>query len=313
MSSNNQNHSTYASVSNALPDFVSGASRAGLGPSWVDRPTHRRWAEHGFARMLEFVGSSANPEGGFDYLDADGRPFPGREPTLLLTARMTHVASIGLALGLPGSGRLLEHGLASLTGAFHDSRSGGWFSTLGATGRKTAYEHVHVVLAAASALAVNAPGARELADEAAGTVLERFWDEDAGALRESYGQTWDEPEPYRGANANMHGVEAFLAIGDATDDDEWHRRALRVCDRLINRHARAGGWLVPEHFDESWVEQPEYNRDVPNHPFRPYGATYGHSLEWARLLCGMQASPRVESPEWLLEGAGALSRVALAA
>lgn len=281
------------------------------GSSWLDRPVHRRWAEHRFARMLEFVASSANPAGGFDYLGGDGSPLAGREPTLLLTARMTHVASVGSVFGLPGSGVLLEHGMASLRGAFHDDRSGGWFSTLHGGGRKTAYEHVHVVLAAASALAAGASGARGLADEATSVVLERFWDERAGALRESYSPTWDDPEPYRGANANMHGVEAFLAVGDATDDDEWHRRAMRICDRLINRHARARGWLVPEHFDASWAQQPEYNRDDPSHPFRPYGATYGHSLEWARLLCGLHASPRVDSPEWLLEGAAALSRTAL--
>jgi mannose/cellobiose epimerase-like protein (N-acyl-D-glucosamine 2-epimerase family) len=29
---------------------------------------------------------------------------------------------------------------------------------------------------------------------------------------------------------------------------------------------------------------PDYNRDQPRHPFRPYGVTPGHGLEWARLL-----------------------------
>lgn len=280
---------------------------------WVERPGHRRWVEDRFARMIDFVLPSVLPGGGFAYLGGDGLPLPGREPTLLLTARMTHVAGLASVLGIPGAGRLLDHGLASLTGAFHDAEADGWYGTLERDGRKTAYEHVHVVLAASSALAAGAPGAAELATRAAQVVEERFWDEEAGALRESFDASWGDPEPYRGANANMHAVEAFLALGDAVDDDRWHERALRICERIVDGHARSHDWLIPEHFDEQWHELPDYNRDDPDHPFRPYGATYGHSLEWARLLCGLHASPRVATPAWVLEAAVELTRSALGA
>src|SRR5512146_3295993 len=37
-----------------------------------------------------------------------------------------------------------------------------------------------------------------------------------------------ETEPYRGANSNMHSVEAYLAAGDATGDRVWHERALSI-------------------------------------------------------------------------------------
>ncbi|MFC7597099.1 AGE family epimerase/isomerase [Terrabacter sp. GCM10028922] len=278
---------------------------------WVERPTHRAWAAHRFSRMVEFVQPSVLPDGGFAYLAGDGSPMPGTEPSLLLTARMTHVAGLASALGIPGAGRLLAHGLASLDGPFHDAEAGGWFGTLARDGRKTAYEHVHVILAASSALAAGARGGAELAAEAARLVEERFWDEEAGALRESFDATWGDPEPYRGANANMHAVEAFLALGDALDENLWHQRALRICERLIDGHARVRGWLLPEHFDADWTELPDYNIDDPNHPFRPYGATCGHSLEWARLLCGLHASPRVVTPDWVLEAAIALTRSAL--
>ncbi|HET7398354.1 MAG TPA: AGE family epimerase/isomerase [Intrasporangium sp.] len=297
----------------ATPSPSASSPAAGPLTPWVARPTHRRWAEHRFTRMLEFVLPSVLPGGGFAYLGGDGQPLPGREPTLLLTARMTHVAGLGSVLGVPGADRLLEHGIASLVGPFRDEEAGGWFGSLERTGRKTAYEHVHVILAASSALAAGAPGAVELATEAARLVEERFWDEEAGALSESWSATWDDPEPYRGANANMHAVEAFLALGDAVEDDLWHRRALRICERLIDRHARARGWLIPEHFDERWEELPDYNADDPDHPFRPYGATYGHSLEWARLLCALHASPRITTPGWVLEAAVELSRSALGA
>jgi hypothetical protein len=84
---------------------------------------------------------------------------PGREPSLLLTARMTHVTALGSVLGVPGAQHPLEHGLWSLTGPLRDEREGGWFGTLKREGRKTAYEHAHVLLGPASALTAQACGA----------------------------------------------------------------------------------------------------------------------------------------------------------
>ncbi|WP_082553308.1 AGE family epimerase/isomerase [Phycicoccus sp. Root101] len=311
-------------TTSSTPTIPGAASAAEVGSGtgttrWAERPAHRLWVQERFARMIEFVGPSVLPGGGFAYLGGDGSPMPGREPSLLLTARMTHVAGLASVLGIPGSERLLAHGLASLEGAFRDEAHGGWFGTLERTGRKTAYEHVHVVLAAASALAAQAQGAASVGDpqalarEVTRVVEEKFWREDEGALCESWSATWDDPEEYRGANANMHAVEAFLAIGDALDEDVWHARALRICERIVNQHARGRDWLLPEHYDAQWQELPDYNIDNPNDPFRPYGATYGHLLEWARLLCGLHASPRVQTGPWVLEAAEALARKALSA
>lgn len=307
-------------ISPDLEGTMTGTARTSHAPGlpWAQRPAHQLWVQERFARMIEFVLPSALPGGGFAYLAGDGTPMPGREPSLLLTARMTHVAGLASVLGLPGSERLLAHGLSSLDGVFRDEVDGGWFGTLERTGRKTAYEHVHVILAAASALAARAQGAsagdpQALAREVTRIVEEKFWREDEGALCESWSGTWDDPEQYRGANANMHAVEAFLAIGDALDEDIWHERALRICERIVDRHARGRDWLLPEHYDAQWQELPDYNIDNPNDPFRPYGATYGHLLEWARLLCGLHASPRVQTPSWVLEAAASLARKALSA
>ena len=84
-----------------------------------------------------------------------------------------------------------------------------------------------------------------------------------------------------------------------------------MAERLIDRSARENGWLLPEHYTSGWEVLPEYNRDEPMHPFRPYGATFGHSLEWARFLLQLEASSLVGSPAWLLEAADALGRRAL--
>jgi sulfoquinovose isomerase len=107
----------------------------------------------------------------------------------------------------------------------------------------------------------------------------------------------------------MHSIEAYLAVADATGDGRWRQRALRIADRLVNREARAHDWRLPEHFDDGWNLLPEYNRDKPDDPFRPYGVTPGHGLEWARLMLHLDAALKADgsgSPEWLVPAAVAL-------
>ena len=122
---------------------------------------------------------------------------------------------------------------------------------------------------------------------------------------------WSEPEAYRGANANMHMVEAFLAAGDATGDGVWYDRARRIAERLIRDVARAHDWRVVEHFDAGWRPLPDYNADQPRHPFRPFGVTPGHGLEWARLVLQIGAG-LPEAPDWILEAARGLFARAVA-
>ena len=78
---------------------------------------------------------------------------------------------------------------------------------------KEAYPHAFVLLAAASAAMAGRAQAPAVLDEVVGIVEERFWSETEGANLESWDRGWTEPEGYRGANANMHMVEAFLAAG----------------------------------------------------------------------------------------------------
>jgi mannose/cellobiose epimerase-like protein (N-acyl-D-glucosamine 2-epimerase family) len=115
----------------------------------------------------------------------------------------------------------------------------------------------------------------------------------------------------------MHSVEAYLAAGDVTGDPVWHTRAMSIATHLIDGHARAHSWRIPEHYDQSWQPLPDYNLDRRNDQFRPYGTTPGHSFEWARLLLDLEASlslqaTRAAPPAWLLEAATALFEVASA-
>lgn len=278
--------------------------------TWLDNPSHRAWLERNFADILQFALASPLAEGGFAYLGADSTPVPGRKPQLMFTARTLYTASLGVAHGIPGAGDLAEHALTSLDGLYADQRHGGWLSEPGTITRKATYDHVQVGLGAATAVLAGIDRAKPLLAQVISIIDERLWDSSTQTLRESFAEDWSDSEDYRGANANMHGIEAFIAIGKATQDPRWHERSLAVADRLINRHARAHDWLLPEHYTANWEELLDYNADEPNHPFRPYGATFGHSLEWARFLLELERSSQVSAP-WLVEAAVGLTRRAL--
>lgn len=291
-------------------------AHASAATSWLGTEGHRQWLHRGFAAIMGFALQSIRPGGGFHYQDTDGSPIPGRNPQLFLTARTAYVAALGVAEGVPGSGALLDHGMASLLGLHADVEHGGWLSEPGVESRKSTYDHVHVGLAAAAALGVDHPDASRLFDQVAEVIDRHLWDDETQTLRESFGPDWSDPEDYRGANANMHGFEAMLAMGTASGDAQWYRRGLAIADRLVNGAARANGWLLPEHYSADWEVLTDYNRDEPMHPFRPYGATFGHSLEWARFLVELDQPSLLDRAEldgapWLLEGAEALTRRAL--
>jgi sulfoquinovose isomerase len=282
--------------------------------TWLGTPAHARWLESESDALLRFARASRTPLG-FGYLDAGGTVDPARPTELWITCRMVHAFSLGTLLGRPGCATLVDHGLAALAGTFEDVEHGGWFSAVGpgrtgpTSDRKEAYPHSFVLLATSSATAAGRPGAAELFERARRVSLERFWREDEGMVVESWDRAFTELEPYRGVNANMHTVEAYLATADVTGDDDWLDRAVRIVARVVDGSARAASWRIPEHFDPSWAPLPEYNREDPAHPFRPFGATVGHWFEWARLTLQARdalASRGREVGEWMLDGARSL-------
>ena len=81
----------------------------------------------------------------------------------------------------------------------------------------------------------------------------------------------------------MHTVEAFLAVADATGRENYRERARRIVEHVIT-WAKDNEWRIPEHFTKDWDLDLEKNKEKPDDPFKPYGATPGHSIEWARLI-----------------------------
>jgi sulfoquinovose isomerase len=274
-------------------------------------PDHQHWLAKETHRLLDFTEGSVHPEGGFAWLDGTGRPVLDRPVETWITTRMTHVTAIGQLLGRPGCGPLVDHGVAALNSTLLDAEHGGWFSASDrpGDGAKRAYEHAFIVLSASSATLAKRPGAVELLATALDVMESRFWDDTHGVVVDVWNRDWTQREPYGGANANMHTVEAFLAAADVTGNRVWLTRALRIADFFINQQARVHQWRIPEHFDAEWNELPEYNITEPAHQFRPYGATIGHGFEWSRLCLHLSASLAADgtgAPAWLVEGSRGL-------
>ncbi len=272
--------------------------------------THADWLAAETTRLLDFARGAVHPDGGFARLDTSGAAELPEPVETWLTGRMTHVFALGVLLDEPGCEVLVDHGLDALLGRLHDKVNGGWHSAVDATNaplsdRKEAYQHAFVVLAAASAVQAGRPRSDELLALALATLDEHFWEADHGAHQESFSEDWSDAEAYRGANSNMHAVEALLAAADAVPDAQLRERALLIAERIVNDAARGFGWRLVEHFDTSWEPLPRYNEDSPADQFRPYGLTIGHWLEWSRLLLHLEAS-LANPPDWLAESAAAL-------
>ncbi len=212
-----------------------------------------------------------------------------------ITARMVHVYGLGVLLDVPGSAAIAQQVMAGLTGPLRDRRDGGWYTSVTdgvPMPGKSCYDHAFVLLAASTAVHARLPGADELLEDACSVFHDRFWDDDVGMCVDSWDSAFESLHPYRGLNANMHAVEAMLTVAATTGDQVWIERAERIC-RFVIGQARANGWRIPEHYDARWRPELDVNRDRPADQFKPFGATVGHALEWARLLVHLAHAPGV--------------------
>ena len=238
-------------------------------------------------RLVAFAQRSSLAETGFGHLDAKGSIDHRFPPSTLITARMTFTFAIASKLGFAGCSELAERGIASLATDFYDAKNGGFFSVaqgFGDSGAKSAYDTSFVLLAASTAHGLDIPGSQSLTDQAVNVLFDRFWREDLGIFANSFNRDFSVEEPYLGANANMHAVEALISASEATGDPSLLDRALDISDFIVNQHARSRDWMMPEHFDQEGTVDPSFNEQNPADEFRPYGVTIGHLFEWSRLL-----------------------------
>lgn len=292
-----------------------------MGLGWFGAPEHNRWLAQETHALLRFARAAKVPAG-FGWIGEDGQVDTSHPVETWITGRMTFAFSVGTLLGVPGCRRYADHGVRALRNVLRDRVNGGWHSAVrheldeqGAGvavqegARKECYQHAFVLFAAAAATAAGRPGAHDLLVDAMEVYERYWWDEVRGLPLEAYNTDFSKAEDYRGINAAMHTVEAFLVTADVTGDLKWLERALQIIDFAVNQQARAHQWRLPEHYDARWRPVLDYNQDRPADPFRPFGVTPGHGLEWARLtvqaMMALKARGK-EAPEWMLDAAEAL-------
>ena len=284
-------------------------------PRFATLTAHRLWLVDNARALFDFFQlASFNPAGGFFSLDENARPLPpkpghkGANRQVHGTARMVHAFAIAHLLGLPGADRIVDHGMAFLWERMRDAEHGGYFWGVDdekpTDATKQAYGHAFVLLAASSALCVGHPNAPRLLADITQVIEEKFWDKAGGATTEEYNRDWSPMGTYRGQNSNMHLTEALMAAFEATGERAYLDKAESIASLIIDRHARAEGWRVAEHFTDTWEVDRAYRGDPM---FRPSGTTPGHALEWSRLLVQLwELGGRNKA--WMIEAAAALFR-----
>lgn len=253
----------------------------------IDTEENKSFLKELREELLSFGHRFPSPGGGSYYLGDDGTPWTERNRETWITSRMAHVYSIGTMLSHGGSEALTAAAIRGLTGELRDTANGGWYAGLTADGEvlpnKQCYAHAFVILAASSATLAGCKAAEPLLKEALTLYDEKFWNEEEGLSCDTWNTEFTVLDTYRGLNANMHTVEAFLAAADVLKDEKYRVRAGRIIDRVL-AWAKENDWRIPEHFTEDWTPDLECNKEKPDDPFKPYGATPGHGIEWARLI-----------------------------
>ena len=264
----------------------------------IDTAENKEFLKENALSLLKFGRKFPSPNGSSYYLGDDGTPWTDRPRETWITSRMAHVYSIGSMMGIDGCKELAEAAIKGLSDELQDKEHGGWYAGVTADGgilpNKQCYAHAFVILAAASGKLAGVKGADKLLEKALAVYDKYFWDEEEGLSVDTWNTEFTELDTYRGINANMHTVEAFLAAADTLDDEKYRVRAGRIIDRVAG-WAKENGYRIPEHFTSDWKPDLEKNKEKPDDPFKPYGATPGHGIEWARLITQWALSSKLNA------------------
>lgn len=269
----------------------------------IDTQENRDFLREIRERLFVFGHRFPSPGGSSWYLGDDGTPWTEKNREAYVTCRMAHVYSIASLMGHEGSEALVDAAVKGLRGELRDKEHDGWYEGLtpggGHLSGKQCYAHSFVILAGTSAYLAGRPEAEELLQEALEVYDRYYWNEEEGLSCDNWNTEFTVMDDYRGLNANMHSVEAFLAVADAAGKEEYRVRAGRIIDHVLG-WAKDNHWRIPEHYTKDWEPDLEKNREKPDDPFKPYGATPGHGLEWARLITQWALSTYKEDKEGML-------------
>ena len=251
--------------------------------------------------------------GYFQGVRDDGTIYDAKTKHLVGTCRHIYNFSVAYELFAQDEYReAAEHGLRFLAER-HRQADGGYAWVMEgaevADATRHAYGHAFVLLAAATAAKAGIGGARELVEEVFELLERHFWSaEDRLYADVIAADGWEQVDPYRGQNANMHLCEALLAAHAATGEASYLERAALLARRICVDLAGQSEGLVWEHYASDWSVDWDYNKDDPKNLFRPYGYLPGHFVEWAKLLVLLH---RERSEQWMLEKAKELFAAAI--
>lgn len=220
--------------------------------------------------------------------DIDGHIYDGKSKAQVSTCRLVFNFSIGKMIGGPDwCHSVAKHGLDFLLND-HRDEDGGYPWLL--RGRKVedatrrAYSHAFALLAISTASKADIPGSEEEIEPTYRVIEDHFMETDRGLCKPELDSNWDEKTSYRGQNANMHMCEALISAFEATGEDKYLEKAVGIARALVKDLNEEGDDLLWEHYDSDWNIDWDYNRDQPDHLFRPWGYQPGHLMEWSKLL-----------------------------
>lgn len=244
----------------------------------------------------------------------DGTVCDDTKKDLIGTARfIVDFSLVSLMTGSNNYDSFIEHGLEFLLEVHEDKKYGGFFQTV--TGKipvkdedKRAYSHAFALLAFSRAFEAGFEKAESYITSVFELMEETFWEERFGLYATQVSRDLTSLSSYRGQNANMHMVEGLIAAYEATGEEKYIKRAMKVARRIAVELANECGGLIWEHYTSSWDVDPDYNKDDPENIYRPFGFLPGHLLEWSKLLLILE---RYEQEDWLKEKSVELYRKAI--
>jgi mannose/cellobiose epimerase-like protein (N-acyl-D-glucosamine 2-epimerase family) len=245
----------------------------------------RRWLAEEVAPF--WIRRVAAPQGYIEYLTPQGAPAPLAAQNPLVTARLVYCFSQLHLLGAaPGALEAARHGFRFLTERSWDDAEGGFFHGVGAEGEpldrgKHAYDMAYVLFGLAwlhRASGEQAP--LTWAQRTADYLDTHLRDSRRGGYRvAATAERADADNRPRELAAQMHLLEAFQALHQATGEGAWLARAEEmvafILDRLIDHETGSLGEL----YTADWQPRPGLEGEIrePGDNFEVAWMLYGHA------------------------------------
>ncbi len=256
-----------------------------------------------------------NQKGGFyQTFHKDGTVHDNTKKDLIGTARfLIDFSLVELMTGENKYDSFIEHGLDFLLKAHEDQKYGGFFQTVFGKNPvrdedKRAYSHAFVLLAFSKVFEAGFKRAKPNISRVFKLMEETFWEERFNLYATQTSRDLSQLSSYRGQNPNMHMVESLIAAYEATQNEKYMKRAMKVAKEVTGELANECNGLIWEHYTSNWDIDPDYNKDDPENIYRPFGFLPGHLLEWAKLLLILES---YQSEDWLKEKSAELYRKAI--